>query len=283
MALRSHDSTHISFINSLSMLSEFLYYYPPLIPGILLKRYQRFFADIELATGETITAHCPNTGPMTGVCTPGSLVQVSRNDNPKRKLAYTWETIQVNDTEPTWVGINTGLPNRVVKLALEKQLFPELAGCYSFIRSEVPYGKEKKSRIDFLLAGDDSQVPIYIEVKNTTLAQENVALFPDTVTTRGQKHLQELMALLPDAKPVMLYFINRGDCSVFAPADNCDRIYGNLLREAVAKGVKVLPYRFDVCDRGIRYLGLADFLPTQPLPDLPAMSPRLTPAKEQNL
>jgi sugar fermentation stimulation protein A len=246
------------------MTNDFLYYYPSLIPGILLKRYKRFFADIELTSGEIITAHCPNTGPMTGVCTPGSLVQVSKNDNPKRKLAYTWETIQVNDTQPTWVGINTGLPNRIVKLALEKHLFPELAGLYSQVRWEVPYGKDNKSRVDFLLTNDEPTPPIYVEVKNTTLAQNNVALFPDTVTTRGQKHLQELMALLPDAKSVMLYFINRGDCSIFAPGDNCDPIYGQLLREAVAKGVKILPYRFEITSGGIRFLGLAEFLPKQP-------------------
>jgi sugar fermentation stimulation protein A len=241
-------------------ISNFFYSYPPLISGILLKRYKRFFADIELASGEIITAHCPNTGPMIGVSTPGSLVQVSKHDNPKRKLAYTWETIQVNDTIPTWVGINTALPNRIVKLALEKQLFPELAGLYRQIRCEVPYGKENKSRVDFLLTGDDGQIPIYVEVKNTTLAHNSIALFPDTVTTRGQRHLLELMALLPDAKPVMLYFINRCDCPIFSPADNYDPIYGQLLREAVTKGVKVLPYRFEVTPQGVRYLGLAEFL-----------------------
>ena len=243
------------------MASNFLYQYPPLIPGILLKRYKRFFADIELASGEIITAHCPNTGPMTGVCTPGSPVQVSKSDNPKRKLSYTWEMIQVNDTQPTWVGINTGLPNRVIKLALEKRLFPELARDYHQISSEVPYGKDKKSRIDFLLTGDDSQLPIYVEVKNATLVQGNVALFPDTVTTRGQKHLRELMALLPEAKPVMLYFINRSDCPHFAPGDRADPTYGQLLREAVEKGVQVLPCRFEVSPQGIRYLGLAEFFP----------------------
>lgn len=246
------------------MTNDFLYRYPPLVSGTLLKRYKRFFADIELDSGEIITAHCPNTGPMTGVCTPGSPVCVSVSDNPKRKLAYTWEIIQVNDTRSTWVGINTMLPNRIVKLALEKQLFPELAGYYNLIRSEVAYGKDNKSRVDFLLTGNELQVPIYLEVKNTTLAQKNVALFPDTVTTRGQKHLQELMALLPDVKPIMLYFVNRNDCSVFAPGDSYDATYGTLLREAYAKGVQILPYRFEICPQGIRYLGLAEFLLEQP-------------------
>ena len=235
-------------------MTEFLYQYPTLYPGILLKRYKRFFADIELATGEVITAHCSNTGPMTGVYLPGNKVYVSASDNPNRKLLYTWELIEVCDTVPTWVGVNTSLPNRVVKLALMAKVIPAL-GAYSEIRFEVPYGQEKKSRVDFLLAGSDR--PIYVEVKNTTWVQGNLALFPDTVTTRGQKHLRELTALLPEATSVMLYFINRNDCPTFAPGDSADPLYGKLLREAIALGLQVLPCRFDVSPLGIRYLGLA--------------------------
>ncbi|MBD2183320.1 DNA/RNA nuclease SfsA [Aerosakkonema funiforme] len=246
------------------MTYDRIYCYPTLYPGILLKRYKRFFADIELATGEVITAHCPNTGPMTGVCTAGSLVQVSLSNNPKRKLPYTWEMIQVSDNEPTWVGVNTGLPNQVVKLVLQKHLIPQL-GNYSQIRGEVPYGLDKSSRVDFLLTGTDLERPIYLEVKNTTWAKERLALFPDTETTRGQKHLRELMRLLPEARAVMLYFINRGDCTHFAPGDSADTVYGKLLREAVARGVEVLPCRFETKPDGIRYLGLADFLPSMPL------------------
>jgi sugar fermentation stimulation protein A len=298
----------------MSIMSDYIYRYPPLEAGILLRRYKRFFADIELTSGNVITAHCPNTGPMTGVSTPGSLVQVSRSDNPKRKLPYTWEMIQVNDTQPTWVGVNTGLPNQAIAFMLKQRLLPELGSSYNEIRREVPYGKDQKSRVDFLLTSDrealgasaplqnthrlseaalrtatplTSQVqdvlvskvptlmqktkcferPIYLEVKSATLAIPNVALFPDTVTTRGQKHLRELMALLPDARAVMLYFINRGDCSYFAPGDSADPVYGQLLREAVARGVEVLACRFEITPEGIRYLGLAKFLPMQPLLD----------------
>lgn len=236
-------------------MTDFLYTYPVLYPGKLLKRYKRFFADIELETGEVVTAHCPNTGPMTGISTLGSPVYVSKSTDPKRKLAYTWELIEVYDNAPTWVGTNTGLPNKVTHLALTNKLFPELGG-YSDIRHEVPYGQDNKSRIDFLLTGADK--PIYIEVKSTTWAQKDLVLFPDTVTTRGQKHLRELMALLPDATPVMLYFINRGDCPYFAPGDSADPEYGRLFREAIAAGVKVLPCRFEVTPAGIRYLGLAE-------------------------
>lgn len=239
------------------MTCDWLYRYPTLYPGLLRRRYKRFFAEIELDSGEAIVAHCANTGPMTGLCTPGSPVQVSHSNNPKRKLAYTWETIQVYDNDPTWVGVNTALPNRVIKLALEQFLFPEL-GCYQKVRSEVVYGEDKGSRVDFLLETGVEELPIYIEVKSTTWAQGKIALFPDTETLRGQKHLRELMKLLGKARAVMLYFINRGDCTHFAPGDSADPVYGELLREAMSKGLKVLPCRFEIAPTGIRYLGLAE-------------------------
>lgn len=242
-------------------MNQIIYQYPPLIPGKLVKRYKRFLADIELETGEIVTAHCPNTGPMKGVCDAGSLVQISSSDNPQRKLAYTWEMIQVNNT---WVGVNTALPNKVIKIALEKKLLPELASRYDFVKREVPYGKDKKSRIDFLLSKTDWP-DIYLEVKSVTLTQGNIALFPDTVTTRGQKHFRELMALIPHAKPVMLYFINRGDCDRFAPGDSYDPVYGELLREAIDKKVEMLPLRFEITPHSISYIGSAQLLPRQPV------------------
>ena len=239
------------------MDTDFIYTYPPLIRGILKKRYKRFLADIELESGEIITAHCANTGPMIGVCDIDSPVYISKSNNPKRKLAYSWELIEV---ENTWVGINTALPNRVIKEVLEQEKFPPLQGQYNNVRPEVPYGNNKKSRIDFLLKNESEKNPIYLEIKNTTLAKDNMALFPDTVTTRGQKHLQELMDLLPDAQPMMLYFINRKDCDRFSPADDYDPDYGKLFREAVEKGVKILPCRFEITPQGIRYLGLAELV-----------------------
>lgn len=235
-------------------LTDFLYPYPPLQRGTLLKRYKRFFADIQLDSGEIIIAHCPNTGPMTGVCIPGNSVWVSVSNNPNRKLGYTWELIQVCDTKPTWVGVNTALPNRVISQALLQGAIPELAG-YQAVCPEVPYGSDRKSRIDFLLTGTGD--PAYVEVKNTTWAHGTLVMFPDTVTTRGQKHLQELTALRPTARSVMLYFINRNDCLTFAPGDRADPVYGTLFRRAIAAGVEVLPCRFDVSPQGIRYLGLA--------------------------
>jgi sugar fermentation stimulation protein A len=240
-----------------------IYRYPPLEEGILLKRYKRFFADIQLTSGETITAHCANTGPMTGVSAIGSKVQVSKSDNPKRKLAYTWELISMGEQpdsgEELWVGVNTAMPNRITKIVLEKNLLPQL-GSYQEIRPEVPYGEDKGSRIDFLLTGDRDFIPTYVEVKSTTLAEPPLALFPDTETTRGQKHLRELTALLPQARGVMLYFINRGDCDRFTPGDAYDPTYGKLLREGVKQGLEVLPCRFAIAPEGISFLGLAELV-----------------------
>ncbi len=256
---------------------DFIYRYPTLYPGILLKRYKRFFADVQLDSGEVVTAHCPNTGPMKGVYIPGLPVQVSKTDNPKRKLAYTWEMIQLQDNEPTWVGVNTGLPNKIIKIALQQHIFPEL-GKYDEVRSEVVYGQDRKSRVDFYLPTSEQannvtesnsvavksqslsknhHLPIYLEVKNTTWTDKRLALFPDTETTRGQKHLRELMALLPSCRGVMLYFINRSDCTHFAPGDNADPVYGKLLRQAVSMGLEVLPCRFETTPEGVKYLGLA--------------------------
>jgi sugar fermentation stimulation protein A len=236
--------------------ADWFYPLPELHPGTLLKRYKRFLADIELASGEVITAHCPNTGPMTGVCHEGGRVMVSHNPSPTRKLPYTWELAEVHDTCPTWVGVNTAMPNRVVKAALAARLIPEI-GDYETLQPEVKYGRDRKSRIDFLLTGT-GQPPLYIEVKSTTWAQGTLALFPDTVTTRGQKHLKELTDLLPNARALMLYFINRGDCPTFAPGDQADPDYGQLLRHAHAQGVEILPCRFEATPTAIRYLGLAD-------------------------
>lgn len=245
------------------MTKTLVYEYPPLIPGILIRRYKRFLADIQLANGEIIVAHCPNTGPMTGVCTPGSRVYVSPSNNPKRKLLYTWEMIEVEDTLPTWVGINTNLPNRIIKSALQQGSIPQIDSGHQKLRTEVPYGQNKQSRIDILLADAESKTT-YIEIKNTTLAEGTVALFPDTVTTRGQKHLRELTVLSSTAKTIMIYFISRSDCRTFAPSDRCDPQYGKLLRKAVAAGVEILPLRFEITPKAVYYLDKASFLPLQP-------------------
>ena len=222
---------------------------PPLLPGRLIKRYKRFLADIELADGSVVTAHCPNSGSMLGCNLPGSPVMLSLSPNPTRKLPYTWELVQVDGY---WVGLNTMLPNRLAEEAILNGTITELQG-YERLRREVPYGSER-SRIDILLEG--SQGRCFVEVKNVTLVEHGVALFPDAVTERGQKHLRELMEVVRNGeRGVILFTVQRGDGGWVAPADRIDPAYGRLLREAVVNGVEALAYRAQVEPEAIRLTG----------------------------
>lgn len=178
---------------------------PPLISGKLIRRYKRFLADIELDDGTVVTAHCPNSGSMKGCNLPGSPVMLSRSDNPARKLTFTWELVQINGF---WVGLNTMLPNRLTEEGVKDGTISELQG-YAELRREVPYGSER-SRIDLLLSGNG--VDCYVEVKNVTLVENQQALFPDAVTTRGQKHLRELMEVVAGGgRGVIFFTVQRGD------------------------------------------------------------------------
>ncbi len=235
---------------------QLVYSFPPLRTGKLLRRYKRFLADIELDDGEVITAHCANTGPMTGVSAVGSTVAVSYHPHPQRQLSYSWELISVGGV---WVGINTAVPNRVVYKLLAQKLLPEL-GDYEAVKREVVFGAEH-SRVDFVLEHQGHTT--FLEVKNTTWSQGATAIFPDTVTIRGQKHLRELMGVVsPQSSAVILYFINRQDCHQFRVGAEVDPEYAALLNQAIAKGVQVLPCRFAVDLSGVYYLGLATYLPT---------------------
>lgn len=217
----------------------------PLYSGRLIKRYKRFLADVLLDSGETVTAHCPNSGSMKGCALPGSPVYLSLSTNPKRKLAYTWELVEADGV---WAGINTALPNRIVHEAIAGGDVPELSG-YSAIRPEVPYGTG--SRIDLLLSGD--RPPCYVEVKNVTLVENGRALFPDSVTTRGQKHLRELMEVVRRGERGVIFFlVQRADGGAVSPADAIDPEYGRLLRLATAHGVEALAYRAEVTPQQIR-------------------------------
>jgi sugar fermentation stimulation protein A len=246
----------------------------PLVEGVLLKRYKRFLADVELADGEVVTVHCANTGPMTGVLHPGGRVRLRHAPSPTRKLAWTWEQAETNgaDGAPIWVGINTALPNRLVRATIEAGLLEPWLGPIGAIRAEVPYGEGRRSRIDLLLTpapGPDGTPPadprpIYLEVKNTTWTDGELALFPDTVTERGQKHLVELAALVPEARAVLLPCLSRGDVTGFAPGDSADPRYGELFRQALAAGVEVLPCRYRFTAEAVHWLGLATVLERQP-------------------
>ena len=240
--------------------------FAPLDEGELIRRYKRFLADVQLSDGTTVTAHCANTGPMTGVLIPGQRVRLRYAPSPKRKLEWTWEQAEVPgvDGKPCWVGINTALPNRLIRAAIEAGLLSDQLGAIAEIRPEVAYGKSKRSRIDLLLKpGQDNpdQRPIYVEVKNTTLTDGSTALFPDTVTERGQKHLVELMDVIPEARGVLIPCLSRADVRQFAPGDRADPLYGKLFRQALKAGVEVFPccFRFgrqDILWEGPRPLSL---------------------------
>lgn len=219
---------------------------PSLLSGTLIRRYKRFLADIELADGTVVTAHCPNSGSMKGCDLPGSQVMLSLSDNPKRKLAYTWELVQINGF---WVGLNTMLPNYLTEEGIKNGTIKELQG-YTKIRREVAYGSER-SRIDLLLSGDREDC--YVEVKNVTLVENDKALFPDAVTARGQKHLRELMEVVAaGGRGVIFFTVQRGDGQLVSPADDIDTEYGRLLRQAVQSGVEALAYRAEVTPQQIK-------------------------------
>ncbi len=223
--------------------------FDPLIEGVLIKRYKRFLADIKLASGDIVTAHCANTGPMKGLLTDGAKVRISVSPSPKRKLPFTLEQIcvLVKNKNEVWVGINTLFANKLIKKVIEKDLLREKIGEIEIIQSEVPYGKDKKSRIDFFLTPKSSNPDnrnIYIEVKNTTWITKDIALFPDTVTKRGQKHLIELKELIPRSRSVLVPCITREDANFFAPGDEADPLYGKLFRESLNAGMIIIPCSF---------------------------------------
>ena len=207
----------------------------PLLEGCLLRRYQRFLTDVELADGCVVTAHTPNTGSMKQCAVPGHRVLLSSSDNPKRKLPYTLELIEVNGH---WVDTHTHRTNRVVEEGLRQGAIAPLAGYQ--VRAEYPFGA---SRLDFMLENEREKV--LVEVKNVTLCCEpTVACFPDAVTTRGQKHLRELMAARQQGyRTVIFFLVQRGEAEAFTPVDAIDPDYGRLLRQAAACGVEVMAYR----------------------------------------
>ena len=232
----------------------------PLVEGRLVRRYKRFLSDVELYTGEMVTAHCANPGSMLGLTTPGSRVWLSRSDNPKRKLAFSWELIEVDlGRGATLVGINTSSPNGAVASAIQNDLIPELTG-YASLRREVRYGGN--SRIDILLE-DEARPPCYVEIKNVHLMREaGLAEFPDSVTARGAKHLAALSQMAAaSARAVMVYFVQRGDADAFALAEDIDPAYAAAFRAAAASGVEALAL--------VSSLSLEGLSPPRPIPLIP--------------
>ncbi len=210
------------------------YEFPPLIKGTLLKRYKRFLADIELETGGVVTAHCPNSGSMKGCARPGAEAWISQSTNLKRKLKYTWELTRIGGT---FIGINTLVPNRLVRASVENGLVPELSG-YSRVRTEVKTSEH--TRLDLMLEDNNGKL-CFVEIKNCTLVENGVARFPDAVTTRGQKHIQELVDLAANGHRAVLFFlVQRTDAHIFTPAADIDPEYAEKLMQARLKGVEII-------------------------------------------
>lgn len=227
-----------------------------LVPATLIRRYKRFLADVELADGTAITAHVANPGAMTGLQTEGARVWLSKSSNLARKLPYSWELIEVDfGRAQELVGVNTMHPNPIVAEALAAGSIPELTG-YTTIRREVKYGRTingKGSRVDFLLE-DPSRPPCYVEVKNVHLMRRaDVAEFPDSVTARGAKHLDELAEMAASgARAVMLFVIQIGSARSFALARDIDPAYARAFDKARMSGVEALAWTCNLTRHDIR-------------------------------
>ena len=226
--------------------------FPTLIEGRLVRRYKRFLADVELADGTVVVAHCPNPGSMKTMKDEGAPVWLSQSNNPKRKLAYTWELVRAEE-ELTLV--HTGRANAIVEEAMRGSVVSELRG-FTSLQSEVRYGD--KSRLDFMLQFLERRC--YVEVKNVTMADgEGRCAFPDSVTARGSKHLRELMSIAAEGHRAVLLFCcsKAGTCEI-RPADEIDPVYGQTLREAKRAGVEILAYG---CDIDLQSIALNKSLP----------------------
>lgn len=221
-----------------------MYFKEPTHKGVLIKRYKRFLADVELE-GSVVTAHCPNSGSMLGLKEPGSSVILSFDGRPGRTLFYTLQAVFSGDV---WVGINTMLPNKIVAGAISKGEIPALKD-YTSLREEVKY--DENSRIDILLEKEGGP-PCYVEVKNVTLKEGEYALFPDAVTARGLKHIHALMREKEKgARAVLFFLVQRSDCKGVKIAVEIDKAYGAAIKEALKEGLEVLSYACTVDEKGV--------------------------------
>jgi len=226
--------------------------FPKLIKGNLIKRYKRFLADIVLEDGQEITAHVPNSGAMTSCIEENCPVWVSYHDNPKRKLKYTLELTKMGEN---LICTNTGVANKIAIEAVENGLIKELQG-YTSLKPEQKYGE--KSRIDILLEKEDEKC--YVEIKSVSLKVEDGLAFPDAVTSRGTKHLNELMSMIEQGhRAVMLYIIQRTDKASFRIANEIDKKYFEAFEIAREKGVEILVYQSDINTNEIKIDAKVEF------------------------
>ena len=216
-----------------------------LISGEFVKRYKRFFVDVKI-NNKIITAHCPNTGSMMGLLSANNKVWLSKSENPERKLKY---TLQIIENKKSMVGVNTHLTNKIVLEALEKNSIKELKNLDN-IKSEVKFGKN--TRFDFLISKNNKK--IFVEVKNVTLSRKKgVAEFPDAVTARGLKHINELInASKRGFETYLLFLIQRNDCNQFKIAQDIDPDYYKLLTEAAKKKLNIICYDCKFSPKGIK-------------------------------
>lgn len=220
-----------------------IHLYKNLQQGILVKRYKRFLAQVELTNKRIVTVFCPNSGSMKGCSAPGSTVMVSYMKSDKRKTRYTLEMVK---SGKIWVGVNTLLTNSLAHRLIELRLIPEFCS-YRLEKREVTF---EDSRLDFILSGN--QKKCFVEVKNVTLRDGAVAQFPDAVTIRGRKHLCSLMnAVLQGYEAYMMYVVQRSDCYTFSPAKEIDPQYAETLKQAIQKGVKVIACKLKVTPKRI--------------------------------
>lgn len=219
----------------------------PLVPARLIRRYKRFLADCRLEDGREVTAHCANPGSMMGLAVPGEKIWLEPNDDPRKKLKFGWRLVDHENGHFT--GVDTSVPNKALRAALEAGEIPELAH-YRTVRAEVKYGEN--SRIDFLLT-QPGLADVYVEVKSVTLSrQPGLAEFPDSVTKRGTKHLGELAAMAQQGhRAIMLYLVQRTDCDHFELAADIDPAYAAAFSAAQAQGVERLIYGTRISPRGV--------------------------------
>ncbi|PIB26546.1 sugar fermentation stimulation protein SfsA [Amylibacter kogurei] len=209
----------------------------PLVPAILERRYKRFLADIILQDGSAVTAHVANPGSMLGMNARGLKVWVEPNDDPKRKLNYSWKLAELENG--TLIGVDTAMPNKIIKEALANKAIPELV--FDHVKAEVKYGEN--SRVDLLLT-TDGEPDHYLEVKSVTLSRKSgIAEFPDSVTARGAKHMGELANMVANGhRATILYLVQRDDAASFRVAGDIDPTYFAAYEQALSAGVDLLVY-----------------------------------------